>query len=59
LASAEPPNVADTRAAIVKLLTELQPPPTAEWISERTDVIMRQFEAGSPHPADIPPRPTT
>jgi hypothetical protein len=46
MGSAESQHVTLTqsRAAIVKLLGELQPPQTAEWIGERADAIMRQFD---------------
>jgi hypothetical protein len=40
---AEPQQVRDARAAIAKLLGRLHPPPTAEWIEERTNQLMLQF----------------
>jgi hypothetical protein len=53
MSSAEPLHVTEARAAIVKLLGELRPPQTAEWISERTDAILRQFH-DAPDSSDAP-----
>jgi len=53
--SGEPQQVRDARDAIAKLLSRLQPEPTAEWIKERTNQILLQF--GEHAPDDPPTKP--
>ena len=53
--SDEPPQVAEAREAIAKLLGRLQPKPTAEWIKERTNQLLLQF--GERAPDDPPTKP--
>jgi hypothetical protein len=43
--SGEPQQIKDAREAIATLLARLQPAPSAEWIQERTNQIMLQFDA--------------
>ncbi len=40
----EPQQVREAREAIAKLLGQLKPAPTAEWIKERTEHVMHQFD---------------
>ena len=41
----EPQLIMDAHAAIMVLLQQLDPQPTAAWVSEATDQIMRQLRA--------------
>jgi hypothetical protein len=41
---AEPQDLVDAHDAITKLLSQLEPPQTVQWVSERTDRIMAQFD---------------
>ena len=53
--SSEPQQVKEAREAIAKLLARLRPAPSAEWIKERTNRVMRQF--GERPPDDPPTKP--
>ena len=46
--SGEPQEVRDARAAIAKLLAQLNPTPSAEWIEERTNELLLQFDERAP-----------
>lgn len=50
--SGEPQQVREAREAIAKLLEQLHPPPSAEWIEERTTQLMFPFVESAP---DDPP----
>ena len=54
--SGEPHQLEEAREAIERLLGRLHPEPTAEWIKERTNHLLRQFgERGSD---DSPTKPS-
>jgi hypothetical protein len=54
--SSEPQQVKEAREAIAKLLARLRPEPTAEWIEERTNQLLLQFEERGPD--DPPTKPS-
>jgi hypothetical protein len=47
--SGEPQQIKDAREAIATLLGRLQPTPSVEWITERTNRAMLQFGEHPPH----------
>ena len=46
--SGESQQVRDARAAIAKLLGQLDPTPSPEWIEERTNELLLQFGESAP-----------
>ena len=54
--SDQPRQIEEAREAIAELLGRLEPAPSAEWINERTDHVMLQFDERFPaEPRTKPP----